>query len=43
MRAISKSPKIIRVIYLKNYLKQISSYWLTTPNQQTLCIETNTF
>ena len=40
-RAISKFPKITRVIYLKNRPNQTRDYESITPNQQTLCIETN--
>ena len=40
---ISKFLKITRVIYPKNHPNQTSGYWLITPNQQTLCIETNIF
>ena len=42
MRAISKFSKITRVIYPNNRSNQKCGYWLVTPNQQTLCIETNT-
>ena len=35
--------KITRVIYTKNCPNQTCDYWLITPNQQTLCIETNIF
>ena len=31
------------MIYPKNRPNQTSGYWLITPNQQTLCIETNIF
>ena len=40
---ISKFSKITRVIYPKNCPNQTCTYWLITPNQQTLCIETNIF
>ena len=42
-RAISKFSKIMRVIYPKNCPNQTCGYWLITPNQQTLRIETNIF
>ena len=42
-RAISKISKIMRVIYTKNCPNQTCDYWLITPNQQTLCIETDIF
>ena len=42
-RAISKLSKITRVNYLKNYPNQTCNYWLITPNEQTLCVETNIF
>ena len=42
-RAISKFSKTMRVIYPKSRPNQICDYWLITPNQQTLCIETNIF
>ena len=32
-----------RVIYPKNCSNQTCHYWLITPNQQTLCIETSIF
>ena len=35
--------KITRVIYRKYRLNHTCGYWLITPNQQTLCIETNIF
>ena len=35
--------KITRMIYPKNRPNQTCGYWLITPNQQTLCIETNIF
>ena len=35
--------EITRVIYPKNRPNQPSGYWLITPNQQALCIETNIF
>ena len=35
--------KITRVIYPQNRPNQTCSYWLITPNQKTLCIETNIF
>ena len=41
MRAISNFSKIMRAIYPKNRPIQTCDYWLITPNQQTLCIETN--
>ena len=41
MRAISDFSKIMRAIYPKNRPIQTYDYWLITPNQQTLCIETN--
>ena len=41
--SISKISKIMRVIYPKNRPNQTCGYWLITPNQQTLCIETNIF
>ena len=31
------------MIYLKNLLNQTYGYWLITPNQKPLCIETNIF
>ena len=31
------------MIYRKNRPNQTCDYWLITPNQQTLCIETNIF
>ena len=40
---ISKFSKITRVIYLKNRPYQTCGYWLTTRNEQTLCMETNIF
>ena len=40
---ISKFPKITKVIYPKNLPNQTCGYWLITPNQKTLCIETNMF
>ena len=40
--AISKFLKIAKVTYPKSP-NQTCSYWLITPNQQTLCIETNIF
>ena len=40
---ISKFLKITRVIYPENLPNRICGYWLITPNQKTLCIETNTF
>ena len=39
--AISKFLKITLLIYPKNCLNQICDYWLITPNQQTISIETN--
>ena len=30
-----------RVVYPQNFPNQTCNYWLITPNQQTLCIETN--
>ena len=33
----------MRVIYPKNRPNQTCDYWLITPNQQTLCIETISF
>ena len=42
-RAISKFSKITRVIYPQNCQNQTCGYWLITPNQQTLCMETNIF
>ena len=41
MRAISDFSKFMRAIYPKNRPIQTCDYWLITPNQQTLCIETN--
>ena len=41
MRAISNFSKIMTAIYPKNRPIQTCDYWLITPNQQTLCIETN--
>ena len=41
--AISKFSKITRVIYPQNCPNQTCGYWLITPNQQTLCIQTNIF
>ena len=35
--------KITRVIYPTNRQNQACYYWLITPNQQILCIETNIF
>ena len=35
--------KITRVIYPKNCPKQQCSYWLISPNQQTLSIKTDIF
>ena len=35
--------KIMSVIYPKNRPNQACDYWLITPNQETLCIETNIF
>ena len=35
--------KITRVIYPKKNLNLTCDYWLITPNQQTVCIETNIF
>ena len=43
MTAISKFSKMTRVSFPKNYPKQTSDYWLITPNQQTLFIETDIF
>ena len=40
---ISNFSKIASVIYLKNCPNQACDYWLITPKQQTLCIETNIF
>ena len=37
----SKFSKITTVIYPQNRPNQTCDYWLITPNQQTLCIETN--
>ena len=42
-RANSKISKIIKVIYIKYFPNRICDYWLITPNQQTLCIETNIY
>ena len=42
-RAISKFSKIKRVIYPKHRPNQTCSYWLITPNHQTLRTETNIF
>ena len=42
-RAILKFSKITKVIYSKNSKNQICDYWLITPNQRTLCNETNIF
>ena len=42
-KAISKFLKITRVIYPKKCPSQACGYWLITPNQQSLCIETNIF
>ena len=33
----------MRVIYPKNGLNQTCDYWLITPNQQTLCVETDIY
>ena len=33
----------MRVNYPKNPLNQTCNYWLIKPNQQTLCIESNSF
>ena len=41
--AISKFLKIARMIYSQNCMNQTCDYWLITPKQQTLCIETNIF
>ena len=38
---ISKFSKMTRVIYPKNRPNHACGYWLITPNQQTLCAETN--
>ena len=38
-----KFSKITRGIYPKNCPSKTCDYWLITPNQQTLCIETNIF
>ena len=38
-----KFSKITRVTYPKTCWNQTCDYWLMTPNQQTLCIETNIF
>ena len=35
--------KITRVIYPKICPNQTCGYWLITPKQQTLCVETNIF
>ena len=35
--------KLPESIFEKNRLNQTCEYWLMTPNQQTLCIETNIF
>ena len=43
MREISKFSKITRMIYPKSCPNQTCEYWLITPNQQTLYIETNIF
>ena len=41
--AIPKFSKITRVIYPKHCPNQTWNYWLSTPNQKTLCIEANIF
>ena len=38
-----KFSKVTRMIYPKNCPQQRLGYWLITPNQKTLCIETNIF
>ena len=43
IRTISKFSKITRVIDPRNCSNQTCDYWLGTPNQQTLWIETNIF
>ena len=40
---ISNFSKIAKVIYPKNCPNQTCDYWLTTPKQQTPCVETNIF
>ena len=40
---ISKVSKITKMIYPKDSGNQTCDYWLITPNQQTLCIETIIF
>ena len=42
-RAISKFSKNGSLIYPNYRPNKTCSYWLITPNQQTLCIETNIF
>ena len=37
----SKFSKFLRVIYPKNCPNETCGYWLITPNQQMICIETN--
>ena len=39
--AFLKILKNHKVIYLQNHPNQTCNYWIITPNQQTLCIETN--
>ena len=39
----NKFSKIMWVICPKNCQNRTCDYWLITPNQQTLCFETNTF
>ena len=36
---MSKFLKITRVIHLKNHPNQTCDYWLITPDQDTLCID----
>ena len=40
---VNRGKKITSVIYSQNCPNQTCDYWLITPNQQTLCIETNIF
>ena len=43
LRQFFQIPKIRREIYFKICPKKACDYWLITPNQQTLWIETNIF
>ena len=42
-KVISNFLKITRVIYPQKCPSQAYGYWLITPNQQSICIETNIF